>query len=115
MSRKAASLFAVGALFDGLGGRLGSTYRKPNDEYHSLDSNRILASERELAGKIKKRFANRGISKVSDELEIMCQQSALISVKLAKPNWWLRSIQYLLILMLARSRPQPAVAQHWHR
>jgi hypothetical protein len=100
MSRKIASLFAVGALFDGLEGGLGSSYKRPNDEYHSLDPLKIIQSETELSAKISRRFPGRGIDRLSGELTIACRQSAIISHQLSKPNWWLRSIQYLLILMI---------------
>ena len=68
--------------------------------YRNLDPARIVETAVALRRRIDERFPASGLGKVARELVGICEEAAALSGWLARPNWWLRSLVGLALLVL---------------
>lgn len=68
--------------------------------YRSLDANSIVKTVETLEKRISERFPERGLPLVCRELLEVAQQTQQRAEWIARPNWWIRTAVFLLIIFL---------------
>lgn len=68
--------------------------------YRSLDVNSIVKTVHTLEKRIEERFPERGLTRVCQELLEVVQQTQERAHWIAKPNWWIRTVVFLLIIFV---------------
>ncbi|MCB1198301.1 MAG: hypothetical protein KDK51_07995 [Deltaproteobacteria bacterium] len=68
--------------------------------YRSLDIVGIRNTIERLSMRIHERFADSGLYKVSQELQILADQTQAKIIDVKKPNWYLRTVLVLLVALI---------------
>ena len=68
--------------------------------YRSLDVNSIVKTVQTLEKRVAERFPDRGLTHVCRELLEVAQQTQKRADWIARPNWWIRTAVFLLILLV---------------
>jgi hypothetical protein len=66
-------------------------------QYRALDSDKIVTTLDKLAARIGERFPNAGLHQVAEELIEVAYRNKAHSRALARPIWWVRVIEGLLV------------------
>lgn len=67
-------------------------------EYRQVTLSRVRSTLSTLTKRINERFPNSGLSKVSHELMLVCEESTNKLIRIAQPNHWLRGLLALVII-----------------
>lgn len=67
-------------------------------EYRQVTFSRVRSTLSILTKRINERFPNSGLSKVSHELMLVCEESTNKLIRIAQPNHWLRGLVALVII-----------------
>jgi hypothetical protein len=68
--------------------------------YRRLDSGHLIRTSAQLHRRIDERFPGSGLGRVAAELETVTREAVALAAKIARPQWLLRSLAFLGLLLV---------------